>query len=59
MADLRRSNSPLGVNVFAFTQSYLDGAKQVDGGIALAMENFDPTIKHEHYGKLKQLLLER
>jgi hypothetical protein len=59
MVGLRLLNSPLEANVFVSTQCYRDGAKQADGGIALAMESFDPTIKRAHYGKLKQLLLER
>jgi hypothetical protein len=58
MADLRRSNSLLEADVFVSTQCYRGGVKQVDGGIALAMESFDPTIKRVHYGKLKQRLLE-
>jgi hypothetical protein len=59
MADSRQSNLPLEANVFVSTQCYRGGVKQADGGIALAMESFDPTIKRAHYGKLKQLLLGR
>jgi hypothetical protein len=31
-------------------QSYRAGAKQADGGTALAMENFAPMIKRALYG---------
>jgi hypothetical protein len=37
-------------------QFSLDGARQVDGGTALAMESSALMIKLALYGKLKQLL---
>jgi hypothetical protein len=40
-------------------QFSLDGARQVDGGIALAMESSALMIKLALYGKLKLLLLAR
>ena len=48
------SNSPLKVSVFVSMQSYLDGVKQVDGGIALAMESFALMIKRAHSGQLRR-----
>jgi len=35
---------------------YRGGVKQVDGGTALAMESFAPTIKRVLYGQSKQRL---
>jgi hypothetical protein len=46
MAQQRLSNSLSKVGAFVSTQSYPDGAKQVDGGIALAMASIALMIKH-------------
>jgi hypothetical protein len=51
MALLVLSNSLLPENVFVFTQFFLDGVKQVAGGIESAMAIFIQMTKHAQYGK--------
>jgi hypothetical protein len=51
MAHLDQSNSLLAADVFVFTQFFLDGVKQVDGGIELVMATFIQMIKLAQYGK--------
>jgi hypothetical protein len=51
MAHLDQSNFLLVADVFAFTQFYRDGVKQVDGGIELVMATFIQMIKLVRYGK--------
>jgi hypothetical protein len=51
MAHLDQSNSLLEADVFVFTQFFLDGVKQVDGGIELVMATFIQMIKLAQYGK--------
>jgi hypothetical protein len=59
MAQLRQLNFLIAVDVFEFTQCLLDGAKQVVGGIALAMASIALMTKPVHFGALKQHRLGR
>jgi hypothetical protein len=53
MAQQRQLNSPIAVDAFEFMQCLLDGAKQVAGGIELAMASIAPLIKLVHFGALR------
>ena len=59
MADLHPLSSPLRGGAFVSMQSYRDGVRPGDGGTALAMESFVPTIKRERSGQLKRRQLAR
>jgi hypothetical protein len=52
-------NLLIAVDVFAFMQCLLDGAKQAVGGTALAMAFIAPMTKPVHFGALRQLQLGR
>jgi hypothetical protein len=54
MAVQRLSSSPFAADAFASTQSFHGGAKQVDGGTALAMASIDLMMALAPYGPLKQ-----
>jgi hypothetical protein len=50
MGQQRPLNLLLRAGAFVSMQSYLDGAKQVGGGIALVMASIALMIKHVHCG---------
>jgi hypothetical protein len=54
MVQQRQLNLPIAVAAFESMQCLLDGAKQADGGTALAMASIALMIKLAHYGALRR-----